>query len=337
MLAASLALVVGFVWVMRAGALPLMPPPGTLSRLDGWLVLGFVLAMLTSMLLKYARYHFLIAPIARLSLRRVMVISSIGMGLVTLLPFRLGEFARPAMLREKGKVSGWAVTGTVGVERIVDGVAFGLTLLLGLTLAPPRTPLPDHIGNLPVPAALIPRAAVAATIGFALALVVMATFYWSRSFARRLTERVLGVVSQKLATRVADIVTNMSQGFGFLPKLRFTVPYLLTTALLIVAHVWAIQLLARAVGLPDISFARSAVIVGVLALGFALPNAPGFFGAVQLALYAALVLYVDTGAIATAGAALVLVFYVTYLGIVLGLAVIALLLEYLSPMPVSEA
>lgn len=330
-ISASIALTVGFAWIMKAGALPFVPPAGTLARVDPWLVAGFAFAMLVSMLTKYVRYHFLLAPIARLPLRRLMTISTIGMALVTLLPFRLGEFARPAMLRQKGKVSGWAVTGTVGAERIIDGVAFGLTLLLGLAFAPPRSPLPDHIGNLPVPAALVPRAALVATSAFGVALLVMAGFYWWRSFARRLTQRVIGTFSEAAGARVADIVSNMSDGFKFLPNLRYTLPYLFITLLSIASHIWAIALLAQAVGISTLSFAQASVVVGVLALGFALPNAPGFFGAVQLALYAGLALYVSPDQVIGAGAALVFLFYVTYLGIVIGTALLALLADYVAP------
>src|SRR4029077_5918285 len=100
--------------------------------------------MYASMLTKYARYYFLIAPFARIKWGRLMSISCIAMALITFLPMRLGEFARPAMLRERGKVSGWAVTGTVAAERIIDGVVFGAALLLGLVLAPPHKPTPDH-------------------------------------------------------------------------------------------------------------------------------------------------------------------------------------------------
>jgi hypothetical protein len=330
-IAASIALTIGFVWVMKAGALPFVPPAGALARVDTALVVGFAVAMLVSMLTKYLRYHFLLAPITRLPLRRLLSISSIGMALVTLLPFRLGEFARPAMLRQKGKVSGWAVTGTVGAERIIDGVAFGLTLLLGLAFAPPRSPLPDRIGNLGVPAALVPRAAVAATSAFGVALVVMAAFFWWRSLARRLTERVIGIFSKKLGARVADIVSNMSDGFKFLPNLRYTVPYLLVTLVSIISHIWAIAWLAQAVGISTLTFAQASVVVGVLALGFALPNAPGFFGAVQLALYAGLALYVTPEEVISSGATLAFLFYVTYLGIVILMAMLALVANYVVP------
>jgi hypothetical protein len=329
-LTASIALTLGFGWVMRKGALPLFPPEGALARVDVQLTIGFVLLMLVSMLCKYGRYYFLIAPITPLSLRRVLSISGVAMALVTLLPFRLGEFARPAMLRERGKVSGWAVTGTVGAERIIDGVAFGLTLLLGLAFAPPVSPLPEKIGNLPVPAALVPRAAVIATLGFTAALIVMAIFYRWREGARRLTEATLGRVSARIGTRVADIISYMSDGFKFLTNPRYTLPYIIVTAACVLSHVWAIELLARAVGITSLSFAQSAVVVGVLALGFALPNAPGFFGAVQLALYASLVLYLAPAEVTNAGASLVFIFYLSYIGIVMGLGLIGLLVEYLS-------
>jgi uncharacterized membrane protein YbhN (UPF0104 family) len=328
---ASVALTIGLVWVMRAGALPILPPKGTLERVDAVALTLFVLAMLGHMLIKFGRYRFLIAPLAHLSMRRIMTISAISTALITLLPFRLGELARPALLREKGKLSGWAITGTVGAERIIDGVAFSILLLLGLALAPPNEPLPDHIGGLAVPAALVPGAAIVAICGFGVALLVMALFFWWRDFARKLTLRVVGVVSKSLAERLAETVSNVSDGLKFLPNLRYTVPYLITTALIILLEVWGLSTLSSAVGLPPLSFAQGAVLTGVLALGFALPNAPGFFGAIQLALYAGLAMYVSPAAVVHEGATLAFLFYITYLGLVLLLAVVALLVEYVSP------
>lgn len=331
LLLASVAFTLGLVWIMHKGALPLLPPQGTLARVDTPTLALALLALLVSMLTKYGRIHFLIAPLASVPKRKIMTISAISMALITLLPFRLGEFARPALLRQKGKLSGWAITGTVGAERIIDGLAFGVTLLVGLALAHPHEPLPDHIGSLPVPAALVPRAAIAATSAFGVAMLVMGLFFVWRDFARRLTERVVGVVSKPLARRLADLVSNLSDGLKFLPNLRYTLPYLAATGVCVLAHVWCIRLLTDCVGLAPLSFAQSAVVTGVLALGFALPNAPGFFGAVQLALYASLALYLRPAQVIHEGAAVVFLFYVAYLGIIAGLALLALLVEYVSP------
>jgi glycosyltransferase 2 family protein len=328
---ASIALVAGFAFVMRAGSLPVLPPEGTLGRLLFWPAAWSLVAMFVTMLTKYARVYLLMAPVARIPMRRIMSISCIAMALITLLPLRLGEAARPAMLRERGRVSGWAVTATVGAERIIDGVVFGLLLLAGLALAPPHDPVPDHIGGLPVPAALVPRAAVTATAVFGVAMVVMMLFYWRRNLARALTERMVGVFSHKLAGTIAGVIERMSDGLRFLPNLAYSGPYVAITLVCVAANVYAIRLLAVAVGIPTLGLAESSVVLGVLAIGFALPNAPGFFGAVQLCLYAGLALYVAPDMITREGASFVFIYYVGYLGVVFSLALGALVVEYVMP------
>jgi hypothetical protein len=325
---ASIALTVGFVFVMHAGALPVLPARGILDGVLPWPALGFLVGLLVSMLTKYARFYFLLAPVARIPMRRIMSISCIAMALITLLPFRLGELARPAMLRERGRVSGWAITAAVGAERIIDGVVFGLALLLGLAVAPPHDPVPDHIGGLPVPAALVPRAAVAATTVFGVSLLIMAVFYWRRQWARSLTDRLVGAFSRPLAAKLTDVIERTSSGLRFLTDLRHAGPYLAVTAISTLTNIWAVDLLAVSFHLPGIHFAESAVILGVLAIGFALPNAPGFFGAVQLALYAGLALYVSPELVTAQGSGFVFVYYIAYLGVVLSLAVGAWVLEY---------
>jgi len=334
LLATSLALLVGLAWILREGGLPLLPPAGTLGHVNAWCFAGFVLGMLFHLLTRFARCHFLIAPIAPLSLRRLMAINAIGMALITFLPLRIGEAARPAMLRERGRLSAWAVTGTVGAERVLDGVVFSALLLLGLAFATFREPLPSHIGSLRVPAAYVPRAARIASIVFCVAFSVMAAFYWNRDLARRLTERWVGkVLSPALGRRVADIVGRTSDGLGFLTNPRYSLPYLAVTVASVVGHLWAILLLARAVGIWELTFAQSMVVVGVLALGFGMPNAPGFFGAVQLALYAGLAVCIAPEKVVHEGAVLVFLFYVTYLALVLIMAGGALLIEYAVPQP----
>ena len=79
--------------------------------------------------------------------------------------------------------------------------------------------------------------------------------------------------------------------------------------------------------MPELTFSQSMVVLGVLALGFTVPNAPGFFGVVQLALYAGLATYIAPVKVAHEGSVLVFVYYAAYLGTVTTLAAIALLME----------
>jgi hypothetical protein len=324
----SLLLVIGFSWLLAAGGLPLLPPPGTLERLDLACFLGFVGATLFHLLTKYGRFQFLVAPLARVPLSRVMIINAVAMAFITLLPLRLGELARPAMLRKKGHLSAWAVTGTVAAERIIDGLLFSTMLLVGLWFAAPQASLPDRVGDLPVPAALVPQAGRVAALVFGLAFVIIAGFYWNRALARRATEKTIGLVSARLGSRVADIVQRLSDGLRFLVNPRYTLPFLGVTAVSIAAQVWSIELLANAVGLSELTFGQSAVVLGLVSIGYTLPNAPGFFGTVQLALYAGLAVYVAPERVAREGGALVFLFYTVHLGSILVLAAIGMALDF---------
>jgi uncharacterized protein (TIRG00374 family) len=334
---ASFAFVALLVWLLRSGSLPLLPPEGTLASLKLPAFLAFVALMLVHMVVRYARCWLLIAPITPVPMSRIMIINGIAGALITFLPFRVGEMARPAMLREKGKLSIMNVTGTVAAERILDGVVFSALLLLGLALADPRLPLAEHVGGLPISASLVPRAARLASTGFACAFVVMVVFYRWRAFARRITDAALGIVSKRFAERIASMIERLSDGLRFLATPRHSIPYIVITILSVAAHVWAIDLLADAVGIPELTFAQSAVVVGVLALGFAMPNAPGFFGAVQLAMYAGLAVYLDPAKVVHEGAAMVFLFYVTYLGIIVLLAAFGLAADYAQPARVADA
>lgn len=332
----SAVLIGAFVWILARGGFPLLPPAGWWESLNVGYFAAFCAAMVFNMLTRYARCHFLYAPLGNVPLRRTMTINAIGMAFITYLPLRIGEMARPAMLRDKGGLSGWAVTGTVGAERILDGLVFSGMLLVGLAIATPQSPLPDHVGALPVPVWVIPQSARIAALVFALAFVVMAAFYWLRDTARRLTLSVLGLVSKKLATKIADIVERLSDGLRFLTNLRYSGPYLLVTCISVGAQIWGLQQLAFAVGMPEVTFAEAMVVLGVLALGFSAPNAPGFFGVVQLALYAGLATYVAPDKVAHEGAVMVFLFYTVYLLNVTVLGAIAFVMELFEPPSVAS-
>lgn len=330
-IAASVAVMGAFAFVMNRGALPIFPAREALSAVSWLPALGFLLGFGIHAVTRVTRSYFLIRPIAHVPLRRIAIINGIALALITFLPFRLGEVSRPAMLRQQGSLSAWEIAGTVFAERIIDGLLFSVMLLLGLTFATPHEPLPSHIGNLPVPVALVPAVARATSIGFGGAFLGLVVAYRYRAFARRVTERTLGLVSPKLGKTMADVVERLANGLGFLRDPRCTVPYLGVTIFATLAHVWAIDLLAEAVGLSDLSIAQATVVTGVLALGFALPNAPGFFGAVQLALYAGLANYVAPERVVQEGSVLVFLFYITFLVMTLLCAAVALVLASFSP------
>jgi hypothetical protein len=63
--------------------------------------------------------------------------------------------------------------------------------------------------------------------------------------------------------------------------------------------------------------------MGVLGLGVVVPNAPGYFGAFQLSLYAGLALYFQADVVTAAGAVFVFYAYVLQLGVTVFVALLA--------------
>lgn len=320
----SIVLAGVFVWVLNAGALPIVPKRSTLAQVKWWTLAAYLGLWSIVHLVRAVRWSLLLTPIHPVPLGRVVQVSFIGFAAIVLLPLRTGEAARPVLIRRQGQLSGWAATGTIGAERIIDGLFLSAVLLTALALATPLSPLPDRIGDLPVSASLVPGAAYTALALFVSAFVVMGTFYWRRDWARRMTHRIVGIVSDDLASWLSERVESVASGLAFLPNIRYTGPFLLATGFYWVLNAAGTWLLAWGCGIDDYTFARACVTTGVLALGILVPSAPGFFGAYQVSVYASFAMYYPAEVVTGPGAAYVFLAYLSQVVITLGAAGIAL-------------
>jgi glycosyltransferase 2 family protein len=277
--------------------------------------------------LRAVRWQLLLKPIAEVPMRRVLAASFVGYLAILVLPLRAGEVVRPVMIRERGQLSAWAAMGTIGAERVVDGLTLCLMLFFALQLATPLDPLPDRLGDLPISVKLIPSAAYAALVMFAVALVAMTVFHiWHRT-ARGLLQRIFGVFSPAAGVWVADRVQKVADGVRFLSHWRYSVPFLLVTIVYWLGNALSTWLLAWGVGFRDFDFTQACVTTGVLALGILVPNAPGFFGAFQFSVYAGLAMFYPREQVLSVGAACVFLLYLCQVGITAGFALIGLRLS----------
>lgn len=289
--------------------MPLLPAEQTLAEVKWWTVGAYLLGWSIVHVLRAARWKLLLTPIADVSLSRVFAASFLGFLAILVLPLRAGEVVRPVMIREQGRLSAWAAAGTLGAERIVDGLILSLMLFVALQLATPLDPLPERLGDLPISVALVPRAAYAALALFTVALLVMLAFYRWNAATRRLIAAALGIVSPRLAEWVAARIEHVAHGLSFLQRRSSSVPFLMMTGAYWLLNAACTWLLAWGVGFPAFTLAEACVVTGVLALGILVPNAPGFFGAYQFSLYAALAVFYPREPVLVQGAALVFIMY----------------------------
>jgi glycosyltransferase 2 family protein len=311
----SLIATAGLAFVLRHGALELKPSNEALSRVGlGTFVLYF--ALFSAMhVTRAARWWFLLAPVQRVALGTVVRVAFVGYLAIALLPFRMGEAARPLLIRRDGKVNAWAATGTVGAERLIDGLTVSLFLLGSLGIAPPMEHLPDRIGDLKVPVRVVPSLAIGMASMFATGCLVMALFYWRRAWAERLTLAAVGIVSKRFARWLASRLSDMASGLGFLTELRYSLPFLAATIGYWLLNGGAWWVLAQGCGLDTIGYFHAVVVMSVVALGIVVPATPGFFLAFQLAIFAALAMYLPPSEVQGKGAVYAFYGYVLAIGL----------------------
>jgi uncharacterized protein (TIRG00374 family) len=312
-LVASLVIAGGFVWLFHRGGLPLIPARSAFTNLRPWAVPGYAALTVASMLFRTHRWLQLLRPIAPdISERRVLGIGLVGIAAILFAPLRMGEAARPYLLARDGKVTFLQGLGAAFAERVLDGVVLTSVSALALTLSTPISPLPNHLGAMPLPVSAIPRAIYLAFTVFVSAFVAMTLFYVARGFARRATRAVFGMFSGRLADFVTATLERLSDGLSFLSSGRNCSYFLSETAAYWACALLGQWLLMRGSGIAG-SLAESSVVLGVLGLGAVVPAGPGFFGAYQVGIYSGLALYFPQATLISAGAAMVLISYVTQL------------------------
>src|SRR5262245_2469549 len=216
----------GLVWLLARGGLPLLPPWSAFARLRPWTIPSYVASLALLHYVRAIRWRHLLRPVGEVTNRSIVAVSWIAFAAILISPLRSGEIVRPYMITKRSSVRLWEATGTVGAERVVDGLFLSAILFAALRLSTPLRPLPDHVGDLPVPVARVPQAAYGALALFCAAFLAMAVFFFARDFARRLTLAAGHVISQGVALRLAGIIERVADGLRFLPSLRLLGPFL---------------------------------------------------------------------------------------------------------------
>ena len=147
-------------------------------------------------LTRTARWGALLASQERVRFRSLNDASAIGFMMLLVLPFRLGEFARPFLIAQRSSIRRSAAMTSVVLERIADGVFVSL-LLRGLLFV--VHPDPEKAG----------AARTGANVMFLIffggfLLLLLAAWHHDRAVA--LVRATVGRISPRLGERVAGVV-----------------------------------------------------------------------------------------------------------------------------------
>jgi uncharacterized protein (TIRG00374 family) len=240
------------------------------------------LVILTAIhVVRTVRWGILLEPVAKVPFARLNSVCAVGFMALVLLPFRLGEFARPYLVAARPHLRVSAALSSVVVERVADGIFTAGLLVLTLLAVPAGTP------NL----ALIRGAGLIMLLGFVALLAFLVVAHRNRSMAVRFTHRMVDPVSPRLATRVSGMVDAFIHGLRLVPSRRKVGLFALLTLTYWALTGWGMQLLAYGFDL-QLSLLQAFTVLGVLIVGVMIPAAPGMVGTFQYAVLLGLSLFI---------------------------------------------
>jgi uncharacterized protein (TIRG00374 family) len=242
-----------------------------ISAANWWLLAAAIAVATSGFLTRSLRWKVFLQPLnakTRLSNRFAAV--NIGFAANNLLPVRVGEFARAWSISRLEPVTVSGAVGSLVVERFLDAGA--ILLLLGVAVLHPMFPAGATIGGQPVESAVLGLVVLMAVLFLLLILLVVLPGGFLRvasSWMRHLPGHP--------HNRLRDLAQSFLQG---LESLRH--PRLLLTGVVWSVGIWAwngvsFWLAFIAFGI-DQTYAAALFVQAVIALGVAVPSAPGYFG-----------------------------------------------------------
>ncbi len=238
-----------------------------------------VLVNIAAYLIRAWRWRVLMEPIKkRVGMYNLTSTMLIGFMISFIVPFRIGEVARPVLLARREKISTTATIATVALERLFDVLTvmallafFVLTARGSLLLNPPGGGAEEN------EAAKYLRRAVLATAGLvvvALPLVLALVFFPDR--VRKVLKGLQPRARGSAATRLADVLDKLIAGLGVLKRKSQLLQSIGLSFLMWLTVDASILLGVRAFGLP-LQFTDMFLLIVPLGLGIVMPT-PGGVG-----------------------------------------------------------
>jgi uncharacterized protein (TIRG00374 family) len=305
-LCASAVITVGILWTIRG--MKLVPDGGDFGNVRAWAIGAYIPLWLGMTWFRSVRWRFLLRRIIVVPRMRLFAVSCAGLCAILLLPFRLGELARPYLLRGPD-LSMTTATSSIVAERVIDGLVLSVMLAIVLLVVPTLEPLPEHVVGLSISVASVRSAGFVMLGVFACAFVTIAVFYFARGWAHRATHLVIGKISPRLADKLAGFAEKLADGLHVFGRARDALGFLAETCTYWFLNGFSMWLLAQGCGI-DVTLAQTFGLMGMLGCTILIPGPPGLLGVFQAGLYAGMSMYLPAAVVTGPGAAYVFLLYI---------------------------
>lgn len=248
-----------------------------LGRADPWQVAAMIGVWLVWLAVRPLRMRILLratAPATQVAYNDAYGAHALGNAINSLLPMRAGEFAMMWVLARRAQVALPASFSAIVLDRLCDLAAALAVLILAIFL-------------MPNPPAIVVEGIEIVTAVLVVGMALVAAAVRLRAQALRL---VALLTPRRWHGAVLHRLEDLLQGLGVLAR-----PAVFVQAVALSAVIWGLAVVSFTAGIasvwPDATFAMGAFTVGVVAMAFLVPAAPGGIGVFHAAIVFALAFY----------------------------------------------
>lgn len=238
------------------------------------------------------RWGFLLSGLEKVPFRKLNEASAIGFMMLLVLPFRLGEFARPYLIAQRSGIRKSAAMTSVVLERIVDGLFVATMLRTLLFFVPHET---EEVRYVRLGSTLM-----FAVFGGGLTFLLFAL--WQQQLAVNLVRKTIGRLAPRAADKAAEIVDAFVGAMRQLPDGKRIVGFFVITFVYWGLNGLGMTMMGHAFGL-ELTLFQGFVILSVLVVGLMIPAAPGMMGTFQAATKVGLGLFLPAALVNSQGLA----------------------------------
>jgi uncharacterized protein (TIRG00374 family) len=241
----------------------------------GFLAAAAVGAVLVGVLIRAWRWRLFLPPLAAPGAATLISATGIGLMANNVLPARMGEFVRAYVLGRRGGVPVTTAFGSLFVERLFDGAALVLILIVAIAL-------------LQVPPWMVLLARIGGAVFLVLLLFEVLLIRHPRAFFRVLHATTARFLPPRWEAGLEGALHRFVEGFQLLRDPRRVALAAALTLLLWGANGVLYYLGLLAFGLGRVGLDGAMVVQSVASLGVSIPSSPGFVGTFQAAVVKAL-------------------------------------------------
>jgi uncharacterized protein (TIRG00374 family) len=255
-----------------------------------WILPSFGLVVL-SFVIRVIRWQVILAPAKKIGFWSAFHPVMIAFTINCILPGRLGELARPAILMKKENIRYSTGLATVAVER-----AFDISLIMALFMIAYQFINIDPNIHIPIGRTVLNRdtleTIVTGMFQISILLIlgmILVSFQWSRSLIKQMIFKIPGLlfftreqlkqkITQRICAPLVRLIDNFAIGFELIRS-----PVKILVCLGLSMLIWVLVALSYyifALGCPgiEITLSEMTAVMVIICIFIALPSVPGYWG-----------------------------------------------------------